>query len=570
MSLVLGFGPGSRLFFALVSAGFDSERLRRLQLVTDAALAHLSLDELLDALLARTREALDADTCAVLLLDETGTELVAHAAVGLEEEVERGIRLPVGRGFAGRIAAERRPVVIDDVEHADVLNPLLREKGVQSLLGAPLLVEGSAIGVLHVGTLVPRRFESVDVELLQLVADRVAIAIEHARLFEAERHARIRLENVQAVSDVALEHLGLNDLLGELLARIREILVADTAAILLVDDRQEHLVARAAVGLEEEVERGLRIPLGRGFAGRVAAEREPVVLEDVDQAEFYNPLFREKGVKSLLGAPLLARGEAIGVVHVGTLAPRKFTREDVHLLQLVADRAGLAIERARLYENLLRLDQLKLDFVAVASHELRTPATSVYGITATLRERGDSLPAEQRAELQEALWEQADRLRRLVEQLLDLSRLDARALSIDPQRLRVRAVVDDVVAALARHRPADVIVEVDSELDAVLDPVAFDRALSNLLSNALRHGAPPVLVTAERRDRHLRVAVEDAGPGVPEELVPRLFDRFERGDEGFGSGLGLAIARAYAHAHGGDIVYDVRPRGARFELVLPG
>jgi signal transduction histidine kinase len=425
------------------------------------------------------------------------------------------------------------------------------------------------LGILHVGTLNPRRFHEADVELLQLVADRVAIAIEHARLFEAERDARIRLENVQAVTDAALEHLGFDDLLSELLARIREILVADTAAILLLDERRENLIPRAAVGLEEEIERGLRIPIGRGFAGRIAAEGQPIVLEDVNHADIYNPLLREKGIKSLLGAPLFARGDPIGVVHVGTLQPRTFTPEDVRLLQLVAERAGLAIQRARLYEDLLRLDRLKLDFVAVASHELRTPATTVYGITATLRERGDSLPAEQRAELEDALWEQADRLRRLIEQLLDLSRLDARALSIDPRRLRVRAVVDDVVAALARHRPADVIVDVDSELDALLDPVAFERALSNLLSNALRHGAPPVLVTAERRDRHLRISVEDAGPGVPEELVPRLFDRFERGDEAPGTGLGLAIAKAYAYAHGGDIVYDVGTRGARFELVLP-
>lgn len=552
-----------------MSVGSDPERLRRLQLVTDAALAHLRLDDLLEALLTRTRDALDADTCAVLLLDETGAELVARAAVGLEEEVERGVRIPVGRGFAGRIAAERRPVVIEDVDHAEVVNPLLREKGVRSLVGAPLVVEARVIGVLHVGTLVPRRFEPADVELLQLVADRVAIAIEHARLFEAERDARIRLENVQRVTDVALEHLGLDDLLDELLTRICDILAADTGAILLLDERRDHVVARAAVGLEEEVQLGVRIPVGRGFAGRVAAEREAVVVEDVDHADLYNPLLREKGIKSLLGAPLLARGEAIGVVHVGTLQPRRFTREDAQLLQLATERAGLAIEKARLHEDVLRLDQLKLDFVAIASHELRTPATSVYGITATLRERGDSLPQEQRAELEKVLWEQADRLRRLIEQLLDLSRLDARALSIDPRRLRVRAVVDDVVAALARHRPADVIVEVDHDLDAVVDPVAFDRALSNLLSNALRHGAPPVLVTAERRDRHLRVAVEDAGPGVPPELVPRLFDRFERGEEGLGSGLGLAIARAYAHAHGGDILYDVRTRGARFELVLP-
>lgn len=552
-----------------MSAGFDAERLRRLQLVTDAALAHLRLDELLEALLNRTHDALEADTCAVLLLDEARAELVARAAVGLEEEVEREVRIPLGRGFAGRVASERRPVVIDDIEHADIVNPLLREKGVRSLLGVPLVVQGRVIGVLHVGTLVPRTFDEADVELLQLVADRVAIAIEHARLYEAERDARIRLEHVQAVTDVALEHLGLDELLKELLVRIREILAADTGAILLVDEQREHLVARAAVGIEEEVERGIRIPIGRGFAGRVASEGRPIVLEDVNQADLYNPLLRERGIRSLLGAPLLVREEAIGVVHVGTLQTRAFTPEDVELLQLVAERAALAIQKARLYEDVLRLDQMKLDFVAVASHELRTPATSVYGITATLRERGDSLAPEQREELQNALWEQANRLRLLIEQLLDLSRLDARALSIDPRRLRVRAIVDDVVEALARQRPADVIVEVDRELHAVLDPVAFDRALSNLLSNALRHGEPPVLVTAERRDRHLRVAVEDAGPGVPPELVPRLFGRFERGEEGPGSGLGLAIAKAYAHAHGGDIVYDVRTRGARFELVLP-
>jgi signal transduction histidine kinase len=552
-----------------VTAAFDAERLRRLQLVTDAALAHLTLEELLEALLTRTRDVLDADTCAVLLLDEAGMELVARAAVGLEEEVERGVHIPVGRGFAGRVAGERRAVVIEDVDHADIVNPLLREKGVRSLLGAPLLIEDRVIGIVHVGTLVPRRFDEADIELLQLVANRIAIAIEHARLYEAERDARIRLENVQAVTDAALEHLGLDELLSELMVRIREILATDTGAILLLDDRGRQLVARAAVGLEGEVERRIPVPIGRGFAGRVASEGRPIVLDDVNHADLHNPLLREKGIKSLLGAPLLVRGEVIGVVHVGTLQPRAFTPEDIHLLQLVAERAGLAIEKARLHEDVLRLDKLKLDFVAVASHELRTPATSVYGITATLRERGDSLPPEQREELEEALWQQADRLRRLIEQLLDLSRLDARALSIDPRRLRVRTVVDDVVDALARHRPADVIVDVDSELDAVVDPVAFDRALSNLLANALRHGEPPVLVTAERRDRHLRVAVEDAGPGVPPELVPRLFDRFERGEEGPGSGLGLAIAKAYAHANGGDVIYDMGARGARFELVLP-
>src|SRR6476646_5165871 len=199
-----------------------AEYVRRLQSVTDAALAHLRLDELLDALLIRTQQLLDVDTCAILLLDEETNELVARAALGIEEEVEQGVRIPVGRGFAGRIAADKEPVILDDVDHADVMNPILREKGIRSMLGVPLLVAGRVLGVLHVGGLTPRLFDEDDVELLQLAGDRAAIAIEHARAFEAERRARERIEHVQAVTDAALTHLALDDLFGMLLPRIRD------------------------------------------------------------------------------------------------------------------------------------------------------------------------------------------------------------------------------------------------------------------------------------------------------------------------------------------------------------
>jgi hypothetical protein len=162
------------------------EQLRRLQRVTDAALGHLSPDDLLDELLERVREALSADTAAVLLLEPSGKMLLARAAKGLEEEVDQQIRIPFGRGFAGRIAAERRPVKIAEVDHTNVMNPILREKGVRSLLGVPLAVQGEVLGVLHVGTLKPRDFGDDDVELLQLVGDRLALALK-VRLQERER-----------------------------------------------------------------------------------------------------------------------------------------------------------------------------------------------------------------------------------------------------------------------------------------------------------------------------------------------------------------------------------------------
>ncbi|HET9737493.1 MAG TPA: GAF domain-containing protein, partial [Solirubrobacteraceae bacterium] len=223
-----------------------------LQYVTDAALAYLSQDELLEELLSRITEVLSADTAAILLLDESAGVLRARAARGIEEEVEQGVQIPLGRGFAGRIAAERRAIVIEDVDDADILNPILREKGIRSLLGVPLLVEGRVIGVLHVGSLTPRRFTDDETELLQLTGDRLAVAIEHTNLHARERQAREtaeaatrRLESLQRITDAALAYLPQDELLEELLSRVTEVLSADTAAILLLDESAGVLRARA-------------------------------------------------------------------------------------------------------------------------------------------------------------------------------------------------------------------------------------------------------------------------------------------------------------------------------------
>ena len=152
--------------------------------MTDEALSHLGADELLATLLERVRAILDADTAAVLLLDNSGRQLVATAASGLEEEVIQGVRIPVGQGFAGRIAAERRAVILDRVDHGTVLNPLLLQKGIRSLVGVPLLAQGAVLGVLHAGTLRDRVFTADDAELLQLAADGAAMAVQLLRARE--------------------------------------------------------------------------------------------------------------------------------------------------------------------------------------------------------------------------------------------------------------------------------------------------------------------------------------------------------------------------------------------------
>jgi signal transduction histidine kinase len=165
-------------------------------------------------------------------------------------------------------------------------------------------------------------------------------------------------------------------------------------------------------------------------------------------------------------------------------------------------------------------------------------------------------------------------MRVLVDQLLDLSRLDADAVHLRPARVEIRPQLERVVSAAAGERAGEIVLDAPEGAEVVLDPTALERIVSNLVVNALRYGQGPITVHAEKRDRHFRLAVEDRGPGVPADFVPNLFERFARGgpsrERATGTGLGLAIARSYAQAHGGDLLYEpVDPNGARFRLVIP-
>src|SRR3954468_9506951 len=175
-----------------MTADFQVE-LNELQALTDTTLARLGVDELLDELLDRVRDILDADTAAVLLVSEGSGELEARAARGIEAEVRQGVRIPLGAGFAGRIASTRQPILLERVDATTVSNPILWEQGIKVMLGVPLLSAERLIGVLHVGRLAERPFDTRDAELLGVVADRVATAI-HARQFVTEQEAALLLE----------------------------------------------------------------------------------------------------------------------------------------------------------------------------------------------------------------------------------------------------------------------------------------------------------------------------------------------------------------------------------------
>lgn len=595
--------------------------LRILEQVTVGALAHLDLQALLKEVLGRVCKAMRVDNAAILLRSEDGQDLLVYSAHGPEEQVEGKVRVPFGRGVAGTIAARGEPMIIDDLSRVEVENPVLRAE-VKSLVGVPIFADGKVIGVMHVDSASPRHFTDDDSRLLQVIASRVALAIEHARLYQAEREATRKLRALQEVSDVALAYARLDTLLRALLERIQQTMTVDNVAILLPTTDGKALSLYSVQGPEEAVMGRVRVPIGEGVAGTIAARREPLYVENLASVPVSNPFLKEH-FRSLLGVPLLSGDRLIGVLHVDSIEPRAFSEDDLALLQVIAERIAMAIDRARELQTAeetraeaesqvaaLREITHRMDaFLGIASHELRTPVTSLttnlqlldyWLLSQRGRRAGEteneyltravasSQPLVRRATTSVA------RLNRLIEDLLDASRIQKQHLDLDIAPVEIGAVVREIVEEERQARPERTItieppaLERPSVADPPPPPVLvhadahrIGQVLTNFLGNAIKYSPPaaPVTVGVESEPDlgHARVWVRDHGVGIPSEEHTNIWERFYRvpgighqSGSQVGLGLGLYICRDIIQRHGGTIgVISAPGDGSTFWFTLP-
>jgi signal transduction histidine kinase len=386
---------------------------------------------------------------------------------------------------------------------------------------------------------------------------------------------------LRAVYDLARAAQGAYDvpeLLDRICSSVAETFGFDRVAISRYHEDADEIQLIAAYGLPVERVRELPRALSQWPVYRQVLETKDLVYVADVQKEPALPagVAEEYHARSVVALPLMTGDRCLGFLSADRGgAPFALDDNARGILETIGVLAASFVERAFFHQELMQLDQVKTNFIALASHELRTPAAVIYGIASTLNRRGDQLPEDQLHDLRKALFEQSERMRQLVEQLLDLSRLEARAIRIEPEHFAVRRRIEELIFGISPERAGDVELDVDPELETFADPTAFDRIVSNLIANAFRYGAAPVKVTAEQRDRHFRLAVEDRGRGVNPEFVPQLFERFTRSEQSArtmqGAGLGLSIAQSFAQAQGGDLIYHpAQPTGARFELVLPG
>jgi len=392
--------------------------------------------------------------------------------------------------------------------------------------------------------------------------------------------------------------------------RARELLRADDCLLALRQGDSDTFAMRAhsSSGSVTEALAQLRFKAGEGLSGRVVMTAEPVVVGDYLREYRDSPFLsavQEAGVRSVVAAPLRGQGTVLGVLYVQSRTADQFSEEDRQLLSALADQAAIAIENARLYEQVRRhaeeleakveartrelqeanqrletASQHKSEFLANMSHELRTPLNAIIGFTRLVMRRSKDVLAERQYENLEKILISADHLLKLINDILDLSKIEAGRMEVRPVSVRVDTLVDEclrTVEPMVKSERVRLVKAVDADLPPLTtDEDKLKQILINLLSNAVKFTeAGTVTVAAGLRNGHIAISVTDTGIGIPHDALELIFEEFRQVDSSTtrkygGTGLGLSISRHFARLLGGDItVTSTIGSGSIFTVAVP-
>ena len=307
-------------------------------------------EESFDRLTRIAASALGVPVSLVSLVDED--RQFFKSCVGLPQPWADARETPLSHSFCQHVVVDAEPLIVSDARDHPLVhdNPAIAELGVIAYAGIPLkMADGEVIGSLCAIDSVPREWSDSDVAMLSDLAEVVMTEIRLRLVAEDAAEATARLARLEAITDAALSTVPEGELIAQLLSRIVAGLQVDLAAVLLREG--DELVPRATIGIDDDLSASVRIAVGRGFAGRIAAEGRPIFLAEVPVDELVGPVLRDRAPAAMVGAPLTVDGETIGVLHVGSRLPREFTREDVALLELAADRMARGISHSRIFER---------------------------------------------------------------------------------------------------------------------------------------------------------------------------------------------------------------------------
>lgn len=532
-----------------------------------------------------------ADCAAIAPFDREAQRARVSAVLGSRTARLQGLLVTTGRGL-GAVLGRGTAVVTagylkdSNIIHDPLYDEVCPEEGVLSAVALPITLRGDFVGVLWLADRASTTFTSEDIETLERVAPQAAIAIENARLYAETRLKTARLEGLLHVSQAITSTLDPKRIVGAILQAIASLMDDITVRVWVPREGDEILSplgGRSANGDGA----GIQLRPGEGLVGAVAASRRPLVVEDVRTDPRARPdLMEGEGLVSFLGLPLLRGDRLLGVLRIATRKHHRFTEDEVDLFASFAQQAAIALENARLYQELktshegLVAAQEQLvqktrmaaigEIAAVVAHETRNPLGALSNCVRLLRANLDIRGED--AELLQIIDTETQRLNEIVSDFLAFGRSKPPRL----QELDVHELLEATLALLRRDDRCPASIQFLTKLDPALPLVPADhcqlrQVFWNLFLNAVQAMGEQGELRVETRHAgdHAEIRVQDTGPGISSALLGRIFEPFFTTRAG-GTGLGLAIVRRIVDEHRGEIRVASDPRmGTSFTLALP-
>ncbi len=560
------------------------ERYARLDLLYQVGnVIHSTLDpqEALQLILEQAVRVVRASSGSVILVNPNSGFLEIHAHMGLPPNAA-AVKLRVGEGITGWVARRGQTVRSGDVTQ-DPRYVKLRHN-VRSELAVPLVVQGGVRGVLNVDSDRKDAFSEADQELLEALALSASKVIHNTWLYEQIRLKARLFETLARVGQTINSALNLDDALRVITREACLMMQAKMCALMMLDERREWLEVRASYGAGPAYLEHPRVPAGESLHGVVVRRRKPLQVENAQTSSRYQrgDAARRDGLVAMLSVPLLFAGEAIGALSVYTGRPYQFSDEEIRILSALAELSAIAIEKARLYERVVDVEeQLRQNeklsalglLAAEVAHEIRNPLTVMKMLYHSL---DLSFPkGDPRARDAQVLGEKIEHLNKIVEQILAFARTTEPTFSA----VNVNGIVEEL-GLLVRHKLRNQNIRFAQKLEAGLptvmaDATQLEQAFLNLILNAaeaMPDGGELTVTSRKPAGAPERVAVDfkDTGEGMSEEQRRRAFSSVLSSTKPKGTGLGLAIVARVVETHRGELKIRSRQgRGTTISVILP-
>jgi len=564
----------------------------------------LDLEIIFRDALSKTLEVTKSDAGGIYVLEKDGETLSLRNYNGISPELVQAFsKIKLGTGVSGMAVSSGKPVILDVEKYPNPEQlPILLKDGIVSIISTPLTAKGKAVGALTIVNRRHRIFSKEDLDLLASIGSQIGGAVENAMLFnELEKHHKI-LNTLYTIESVVSRSLNLKEIFNTALSKALEVTDTEAGTLYSLKGNILHLKAgevlrlEASKGLSPEFnEKALIRVVGEGIPGIAAQSKKPITM-DISQFPSPNllPYLIKEGLVSFIGTPLMSKGKVVGALALGTKKKRIFTQDDLDLLFSIGNVIGIAVENARLYskskesleklqkayEELQTLDKMKDEFMSNVSHELKTPLISIKGYGELLYDGKLEGRLDEQKKSLEAIIRNADRLTRLINSILFITRLQAGKIEFRFEPVEVDEIVQICVDDLKNPMDKKHII-FEKELSGVSrlkgDKDRFVEVISNLLDNAVKFTrvGGKIAIKAWDEAENVHITVSDNGIGIPAVIIPKLFTRFFQVDASTsrkygGTGLGLYITKTIIDASGGKIWIESEVgKGTAIHILLP-